>query len=213
MATHAEARSGRLVGREGTSELSVEDPVVGRRLPEAAYGCRDEDGQGATGPVTPPAARGTRELAAYYDAEAATEEELWAPVLVGPGRALLDALPLQGTRFVIDVGAGVGALLPTIVAAAPDATVIALDRSIGMLRRAATTTPRIVADAAAPPVRAGSMDVAVMAFVLISPGGPSPRARTDQKHSAPRRHARDPQRGIGESLSGDGDIYARAQRM
>lgn len=113
------------------------------------------------------AAASPGKLAAYYDAEAAVYEELWAPVLARPGRELLDALPLREARVIVDVGTGVGALLPAIRAAAPYASVIAVDRSIGMLRRASSAVPRMVADAAAPGIREEAIDVAVMAFVLF----------------------------------------------
>jgi ubiquinone/menaquinone biosynthesis C-methylase UbiE len=117
--------------------------------------------------VSSSATGSSRDLASYYDAEAAVYEELWAPVLARPGRALLDALHLEDARVVVDVGTGVGALLPAIRAATPYATVIAVDRSLGMLRRASSTVRRVVADVAALGLRASVFDAAIMAFVLF----------------------------------------------
>lgn len=108
-----------------------------------------------------------RNLAAVYDAEAAVYEDLWAPVLAVPGRDLLAALPLTRARRVLEVGAGVGKLLPEIRAAAPHAAVIGVDRSPGMLRRASSAFPRAVMDASRLALSSNSVDVAVCAFVLF----------------------------------------------
>lgn len=112
-------------------------------------------------------AGGSQQLAAFYDAEAPVYEELWAPVLVAPARQLVAALPLAGVRLVVDLGTGVGTLLPVIQAIAPEATVLGLDRSLGMVRRAAAVFPRAVMDAAALGVGSGRCDAVVMAFVLF----------------------------------------------
>jgi ubiquinone/menaquinone biosynthesis C-methylase UbiE len=66
----------------------------------------------------------------------------------------------------VDVGAGT--LIPELRATAgSDGVVLALDRSLGMLRRASADVPRIQADAARLPLADGSADVVVMAFVLF----------------------------------------------
>lgn len=114
-----------------------------------------------------PATDRPQQLAAFYDAEAHVYEELWAPVLATPGRELIAALALSRARVVVDLGTGVGTLLPVIQATAPEATVVGLDRSLGMVRRASPLFPRAVMDAAALGVRARSCDAVVMAFVLF----------------------------------------------
>lgn len=116
---------------------------------------------------TRPGTDQAQQLAAFYDDEARVYEELWAPVLLAPGRELVAALALTRARLVVDLGTGPGTLLPVIQASAPQAMVLGLDRSLGMVGRAAAGFPRAVMDAAALGVRAGSCDAVVMAFVLF----------------------------------------------
>jgi SAM-dependent methyltransferase len=102
-----------------------------------------------------------------YDAEAELYEELGAPVLARKNEELLNSLPLEEAELIVDVGAGVGTLLPLIQKRAPQATVIAVDRSPGMLQRASPLFPRAIMDANALGFRSGAFDVAIMAFVLF----------------------------------------------
>ena len=108
-----------------------------------------------------------RALANHYSGAAESYERMWARVLHPVSRQLLDRLPLTGARHVLDVGTGVGTLLPTLQERAPDATVVGVDRSPGMVGRASTAFPRVVGDASRLPFATGSVDVAVLAFMLF----------------------------------------------
>lgn len=108
-------------------------------------------------------------VAAVYDASAPAYERHWAPALLRHSRDLLGLLaPAAGPRRFLEVATGTGALLSELVeAAGPGGSVVAVDRSLGMLRRVTAPVPRAQADAVALPVRSASVDVAVAAFVLF----------------------------------------------
>lgn len=117
-------------------------------------------------------------LAGVYDEGAAAYEKYWAPALHRHARDLVAAVPDAepgAGRTVVDVAAGTGTLLPALRPVAGEAgTVIALDRSLGMLRLASDGTPRVQADAAGLPLATGSVDVVVLAFVLFLLPDPRP---------------------------------------
>jgi ubiquinone/menaquinone biosynthesis C-methylase UbiE len=117
-------------------------------------------------PSDPAPAAGLR-IARHYSAEAEAYRDLWAPVLVGLARWLLEELPLAETRRVLDLGCGVGALLPHLHTAAPRALVVGLDRTEAMVALGPRDFPLLVGDAAQLPFTAGSFDAVVMAFMLF----------------------------------------------
>lgn len=108
-----------------------------------------------------------RLLTNHYSGASAAYERLWAGVLHPVARRLVARMPLAGARRVLDVGTGVGTLLPALAERAPDATVVGFDRSRGMIGRAPATFPRMVGDAGRLPFATGSFDAAVLAFMLF----------------------------------------------
>src|SRR5438552_3105704 len=84
----------------------------------------------------------------------------------------LPALPLPSAHHILDVGTGVGALIPDIRAAAPGAVIIGADHAEGMLRVAQQNASIYNAslalmDAQHLAVKGGAIDVAILAFVLF----------------------------------------------
>jgi ubiquinone/menaquinone biosynthesis C-methylase UbiE len=100
----------------------------------------------------------------------------WEPVLAAPAERMLARIEATPSRF-LDVGAGTGSLLLAAAVRWPDARIVALDGSAGMLSvarlRIAEAWPEqgarfewLVAEASAMPLAARSIDVASVAFVL-----------------------------------------------
>ncbi|MBI2219254.1 MAG: methyltransferase domain-containing protein [Candidatus Rokubacteria bacterium] len=123
-------------------------------------------------PLTADAATGDlpemARLAANYSTSADGYAEFWSPVIRPVARRMLETLPWDGARRVLDVGTGTGALLPDIQAFAPTAHVVGIDRSAGMLALAARDGVRLaLMDAPRLGLRPGAFDVAVMTFVLF----------------------------------------------
>lgn len=130
---------------------------------------RTDGGATVTGPGPD-----ARILAEFYSSAAEDYRRLWAPELLSLSRALLAALPLREAATVLDLGSGVGALLPEIRGRAPRAVVWGVDVAEGMISLAPAEFPRAVMDAMRLGFAGGVFDVAVCAFVLFhlpDPGG------------------------------------------
>jgi SAM-dependent methyltransferase len=93
--------------------------------------------------------------------------QIWAPLLRPYGVRLLEALPLREASRVLDLGCGVGRLLPDIAARAPTAAVVGTDLTEGMLRQAPPGFARVVMDGTRPAFAHRSFDAIVSAFVVF----------------------------------------------
>jgi ubiquinone/menaquinone biosynthesis C-methylase UbiE len=112
-------------------------------------------------------------VAGYFSEDAERYERFWAGSMARLGQRLLSGLPLADASVVVDIGAGVGTLLPAIRAAAPRAYVAGLDAAEGMIRRARVDFGRVVTDAGRLALRDASVDAAVMPFMLFFLPDPS----------------------------------------
>lgn len=121
----------------------------------------------------PEGAENAEIVVGMYTPMAADYEEIWAPLLRAYGIRMLDELPLEGAARVLDLGCGVGQLLPDIRARAADAFVVGIDLTEGMLRRAAGSSVAVM-DGTRLGFADASFDAAVSCFVLFH--FPDPRA-------------------------------------
>ncbi len=122
---------------------------------------------------TPPRPR-RADVADSYDRGVDAYEALWSPVILPPAAGLVQHLELSGTGLVVDVGAGTGALLGAIRAAAPGARTVAIDASAEMLQVARTRreASAILADALALPIANAVAEAVILAYVLFHVADP-----------------------------------------
>src|SRR5258705_8127137 len=108
-------------------------------------------------------------LAREYSDKAEAYAQQWSPVIAPMAKPVLDHLPLAMARWVVDLGAGTGAFLADLGAAAPVARILAVDRADGMLRIAQRQTkhPLAVMDAESLAIRSETVDVATLVFMLF----------------------------------------------
>ena len=164
------ATAGRPAHSDSVASLVTKDTVpdqCGRR-PDWTRSLRCGRGEvrrrASVGRVT---AGGASNVATYYSSHAEAYQSRFAAALVPASEQLLRHLPLGMASTVLDLGTGVGSLVPAIHLAAPDAMVVAADRASGMVAFAPRTTARVVADAIQLPFADASFDVAVLAFMLF----------------------------------------------
>lgn len=105
-----------------------------------------------------------------YAREAAAYRASWAPVLIALGRPLLAAIASGGSRRVLDIGCGVGALARVVRRSVGRAgLVVGVDLTPGMLAEARGSVRGVrflASDATRLPFRADCFDAAVCTFVL-----------------------------------------------
>lgn len=111
----------------------------------------------------------SQELATDYSERAAAYSRFWAPVINPMANPLLCAMPLAGSRRILDVGTGTGALWPLIQSAAPEVKLYGVDRAEGMLREGDDLLRGSVSvmDAENLGMRPAVFDAALLLFVLF----------------------------------------------
>jgi SAM-dependent methyltransferase len=113
------------------------------------------------------------EVARRFSQDAPLYERYWAPSLARLGRRLFAGLSVEDPGVIVDIGAGVGTLLPTLQVAAPRAYVAGVDAAEGMIRRASPSFGRAVMDARRLALRDASVDAALMPFMVFFLPNPS----------------------------------------
>ncbi|MGD8634781.1 MAG: class I SAM-dependent methyltransferase [Anaerolineales bacterium] len=110
-----------------------------------------------------------RHLAGRYSAGAESYKRYWLPLLAPMGEHLLDLLHWTDTKWLLDVGAGTGGLIPALNQRSPSSRIIGIDISRGMLALAPRSTNVLYAqmDARQIALRSELIDIALLAFVLF----------------------------------------------
>jgi SAM-dependent methyltransferase len=140
-------------------------------------------------------------LKRMYAPMAPDYEEIWAPLLRPFGLRLLEMLPLERARRVLELGCGVGRLLPDIAArAAPGAAVIGCDLVEDMLTRAPAAFPRAVVDGTQLPFADRSFDAVISAFCIFHFPDPPGALRRVRRTVSPAGSIALAVWGTGESL-------------
>jgi SAM-dependent methyltransferase len=102
-----------------------------------------------------------------YDRGADAYRVLWAPILRTAALPLVRELSGERVERVLDVGTGVGALLPDLCSTFPGSHVLGVDRSRGMLAQVPKPLGRAVMDARQLALPAESMDRVFLVFMLF----------------------------------------------
>jgi SAM-dependent methyltransferase len=102
-----------------------------------------------------------------YNREAHAYRDLWAPILRKAGLGLLREFAGSRIQRVLDVGTGIGSLLPDLHTAFPGAFVLGVDRSHGMLTLAPAELPRALMDATQLAIASRSVDLVLLVFILF----------------------------------------------
>ena len=108
-------------------------------------------------------------LAERYSQRALAYDSLWSPIIRPAGESLIAHLPTSTSKTIVDVATGAGALLPAIRRAAPNALIVGVDLSPGMLDLAKKKYggPLVRMDVQRLALATNAFDVAVAAFVLF----------------------------------------------
>jgi len=148
---------------------------------------------------------GDDKLTERYDREAHAYRDLWAPVLKIAGLGLVRELAGGPVHRVVDVGTGVGALLPELRTTFPDAFVLGVDRSRGMLALAPARAARAVMDAARLALAPASVDRVLLVFMLFHLESPAAGLREAHRVLRPG--------GRAGTLTWGGDFESKATRI